>query len=104
MNPPFKQPLLRRFIDKFVQDYEAGRLKEGIILLNDGSAATQYMVRLFTITSAICLTSKRINFLNEDGQPDSRPNKGQIFCYVGNNRRGFQTHFNHHGKVFFTAD
>ena len=82
LNPPYKQPLVRRFTEAAIQKYRAGEIAQAIILVNNGTE-TRSLQGLFKAASAVCFPKGRIRFLDTDGNPVKTPLQGQAVFYFG---------------------
>ena len=95
LNPPYTARVINKFIDKTVQDFSSGEIKEAIVLTNNNTD-TSWFHNAAKTASAICFTAGRINFLKRDGSKSS-PTNGQSFFYFGNNFNKFIDEFSQHG-------
>lgn len=98
MNPPYSR-IIKDFVDKLVDEYDADRVSEAIVVTNNGTD-TRWFHRLAGASSAICLVKGRIGFQNVDGVRIDNNNKGQIFTYIGDNPEKFKLEFEQYGMVF----
>lgn len=84
MNPPFSGKLIPQFTKKFLEEFEAGRLNEGIVLVN---ACTDPQWVLPLTKGTVAFTVGRIKFYKADGTvPKAGQNRGQMFAYFGENK------------------
>ena len=96
LNPPYSQPLASNFGAKLIEEWEAGRVKQAVMVQN-ASTDTSWFHELAT-RSTVCLTRGRINFDREDG--GSGANRyGQAFFYFGPNIERFREVFGAFGLV-----
>lgn len=97
MNPPYRQPLVRKFVDKLVSSFEHpdGPTTEGIMLVNN-CADTEWFRLAASRSSSMCFPYSRVRFLDKDGNPGA-PLQGQTIFYFGLNRDKFKAEFNELG-------
>ena len=76
MNPPYSSGMIAPFIDKFLQEHEAGRIS-GIVLTNNDADRYWYH-RLWVQCVAFCNTRGRIHF-NHPAHKVDHPRQGQTF-------------------------
>lgn len=96
MNPPYAQPLMRQFADKFVKSVSEG--SEGIVLVNNATE-TAWFQSLAGVCSAICFPKTRIRFLSPDGRASGAPLQGQAILYFGSDSLKFSNRFSGFGFV-----
>jgi phage N-6-adenine-methyltransferase len=79
-NPPYSMPLIERFTEKLIAEYDAERIKQAIYLVNNCTDAgwCQSLLQRFPV----CFTRGRITFLQGDGQKFST-RQGQAIFYLG---------------------
>lgn len=85
-NPPFSAVLIKKFTNKFMEEFIKGNMKEGIILTNSGTDTLWnqnicYGIQAYTIG--------RISFIQPDGTQKATGSRGQCFTYVGPNPKKF---------------
>jgi len=97
LNPPYASKLINQFVAKLIEEYEAGRCKQAILLTNN-SADTKWFHDSARYSSAICLTKGRINFYKADDTTTS-PTNGQTFFYFGDNVEAFTEEFKKYGMI-----
>lgn len=85
-NPPFEQPTCGEAIAKFIAEYKAGRMREGILLLN-AITDTKAFHALARAGALFCFTEGRIAFIGPDGKPVEGNRAGQVFAYLGEPHR-----------------
>lgn len=80
LNPPYSHPLVARFTDKLVSEYELGHIDEAIAIYNNASETAwfQKLLRRFPL----CFTAKRISF-NHPERASTQNRQGQALFYVG---------------------
>lgn len=96
MNPPYAQPHVSRFCDRFAEEMRRG--STGIVLVNNATE-TAWFQSLARECSAICFPSSRITYIDEDGNPSGSPLQGQAFFYFGDDPEGFAGEFSAFGVV-----
>ncbi len=101
LNPPYTARVINEFVDKLTTDYESGDINQAIMLTNNNTD-TLWFHQAALVSSAICFTAGRINFLKRDGSRSS-PTNGQAFFYFGDNVEGFKQEFSKHGYVMVRA-
>ena len=79
MNPPYAQPLIGQFCQRFAD--EIGRGSTGIALVNNATE-TDWFQTLSACATAICFPRGRVRFLDENGDPGT-PLQGQAIIYCG---------------------
>lgn len=94
MNPPYSQPLITQFSDKFLQ--ELPKINSACILVNNATE-TKWLQRLLRACNAICFLEGRVKFIDYEGNASGSPLQGQVILYFGNNIESFLTHFNNLG-------
>lgn len=101
MNPPYSQPLVQRFAEKFLQSYVDGDTQAGIALFN-ASTDTRWF-HLLAEQSLVCLTAGRIGFETPSG-PAKGNRVGQVFFYLGEDDAAFIREFKAFGAVLELVD
>jgi len=66
MNPPYAQPLMGQFANKFASEVRRG--SEGVVLVNNATE-TAWFQTIAAECSAICFPKTRIRFLDPQGNP-----------------------------------
>lgn len=82
LNPPYSKDLCFKFITKLIEERDAGRVTQAIVLVNNATE-TVWGQMLLKASSAICLPAGRISFVSKDGKTANSPLQGQMFCYMG---------------------
>jgi ParB family chromosome partitioning protein len=95
MNPPYAQPLMGQFADKFASEVRRG--SEGIVLVNNATE-TAWFQTIAAECSAICFPKTRIRFLDPEGNPGA-PLQGQAIIYCGPSPESFEDAFAGFGLV-----
>ncbi len=101
LNPPYKMPAVRQFCDRLLEHVSSGEVSQAVILTNNATD-TAWWHMLTALSGAVCFTSGRISFYNEDGQ-HSAPTNGQNFHYFGPRVEAFREEFSTHGMVMIRA-
>ncbi len=99
MNPPYGRGEMAKAVNTFLANYSKGLISEAIVLVNN-STDTKWFQDLQTVASAICFTSGRIAFENDDGKHISGNTRGQAFIYFGTNESLFHEVFRRIGVTF----
>jgi hypothetical protein len=101
MNPPYGIGICGQSADRFIEQFEAGRFKRGIVLTNNATD-TKWFNALADKAVAMCFTDHRISFWNADGKAQSGNTRGQAFFYFdseSNSAKAFAEEFGQHGFV-----
>jgi phage N-6-adenine-methyltransferase len=98
MNPPYHRELLPLFVNKLVNEYNAGRVQSAIMLTNN-CTDTQWFHEAEEACSAICFTNGRINFYRPNNETVA-PTQGQAFFYFGQDVQQFADVFKAIGSGF----
>lgn len=98
MNPPYSAGLCARAVNRFIDQFEAGRFAEGIVLVNNATD-TRWFSSLIRRCSSACFTHHRISFWNSDKKHVSGNTRGQVFLYFGTRTHEFGQIFSKHGFV-----
>ena len=101
LNPPYgehEESNVGTWARKMVDEYEAGHMRQGIILVND-YVERSWAKPLYRKASAVCRTDHRIKFYTPSGTPRS-PVNGSAFWYFGNDVKLFAKAFAKHGPVW----
>ncbi len=95
LNPPY---CYKAFVwtDKAIAEFEAGRLLEGIILVNQSGAGWH---RRLDEKFMRCAVHKRIAFIDSQGNKQTSPPCYNSFFYLGSNTERFKTVFSRIGTV-----
>lgn len=96
MNPPYAQPLISEFSSKLVDSLET--ISQAIVLVNNATE-TNWFQNMATRSNAICFPSKRIKFVDKEGNPSGEPLQGQAILYFGDRFKEFNDIFSQHGLV-----
>jgi phage N-6-adenine-methyltransferase len=95
--PPFSDPLVAQFCNRFVDQFAAGSFVQGITLVN-ACTETVWFQRLLGV-SAVCFPNKRIAFLDAAGVPVKGNAYRQAVFYVGPKLPLFAKVFGEFGEV-----
>lgn len=96
MNPPYAQPLMGQFADRFTSEIRRG--STGVVLVNNATE-TAWFQTMSAVCSAICFPKARIRFLDPAGNATGTPLQGQAILYFGPDRAGFADVFRKFGLV-----
>ncbi len=102
MNPPYSAGLCGRSVNRFIDQYDAHKFVEGIVLANNATD-TRWFSSLVNRCSAICFTNHRISFWNADRKIYLEILEDRLFFYFGKNSTKFKKTFEKHGFVMFPA-
>jgi len=97
MNPPFSMPLIQQFVDKLLEEWQAGRLEQATVITNNATD-TGWFHALLAESKIACLTKGRVRFYSpvNDGMA---PRQGQAFFYFGDQIDRFTQTFAEFGAV-----
>lgn len=87
MNPPYAQPLVTQFCEKFAHHVKAGDVTAGIALVNNATE-TEWFGKLAGCADAMCFPSSRVRFWHPDRETCA-PLQGQAVVYAGNDATAF---------------
>jgi len=82
LNPPYANSLVGRFVDKLISEWEAGRVRQALVLVNNATE-TAWAQRLLTAASAVCFIRGRVRYLDATGKPANTPLQGQMVVHLG---------------------
>ena len=91
MNPPYSMPLIRQFVNRIIDEYDAGNVTEAIVLTNN-SSDTQWFHALLSRFPA-CFTRGRIYFWRKEPDNNFSTRQGQTLFYLGPNVDAFAREF-----------
>lgn len=92
MNPPYSSALIKQFCAKLKEEVTK-RNTTSFVTLTNNATETKWFKDLYDASHAFCFLTKRVKFLNSEGQPVGSPLQGQVICYRGNNIEKFQELF-----------
>tara|TARA_Y100000310_G_scaffold98201_2_gene95966 strand:- start:2788 stop:3690 length:903 start_codon:yes stop_codon:yes gene_type:complete len=95
MNPPYAQPAIVSFAEKFAISVEAGSTAQAIALVNNATE-TEWFSRLVSVCRAICFPKGRLRFWGP-GKDSGAPLQGQAVLYAGPDAKRFCASFSHFG-------
>lgn len=95
MNPPYAQPLMGQFAERFAAEVRRG--SQGVVLVNNATE-TGWFQEMAAECSAICFPRARIKFLDPEGNPGA-PLQGQAIIYCGPDPDAFEQAFHAFGLV-----
>lgn len=95
LNPPYSMPEIELFVEKVINEYAAGNVKQAIVLTNN-STDTKWFHLLAQYP--FCLTSGRLQFWNGAGEILAA-RQGQAIFYLGNKIQEFKKEFSQYGIV-----
>lgn len=87
MNPPYSKELIGEFTKKFADEYEAGNIIEGIVLVNNATE-TAWFTDMIRSASAVVFPRGRILYYSPKKEIGA-PLQGQAFIYFGWNADRF---------------
>lgn len=96
MNPPYGQPIIERFCEKFAHHAERDEIT-GIALVNNATD-TAWFHRLASATMCFCFLRGRIRFWSPRGETETGL-QGQVFCYTGADTVAFSAAFRPFGFI-----
>lgn len=96
MNPPYAQPLMGQFAERFAAEIRRG--SSGIVLVNNATE-TAWFQTIAAECSAICFPKTRIKFLDPQGNASGAPLQGQAIIYCGPQPHVFAEAFARFGLV-----
>lgn len=99
LNPPYGAGAVEPFIDKVIQEMDAGRIKHIAVLVNNATE-TKWFQRLLANAQAVCFLASRIKFLKPSAETNS-PLQGQVICYCGSNAEDFSKAYESLGITLF---
>jgi phage N-6-adenine-methyltransferase len=100
MNPPYAQPLIAQFCERFASETVRG--STGIALVNNATE-TSWFNAIAECASAICFLRGRVRYLNPEGEPSGAPLQGQAIIYLGDDVSAFKRVFAPIGYVVVPA-
>jgi len=100
MNPPYSSDLIGKFSDKLAQHFVEGNITEAIVLVNNATE-TAWFQGMLIHAAAVCFISRRVRFIDMNGEPSGAPLQGQAVLYLGHNEALFAEIFSQFGKVLY---
>ena len=102
MNPPYAQPLMRRFAEAVAEKYASGEIRQAIVLVNNATE-TAWFAMLAEHSSAVCFPEGRVKFVDQNGNPGA-PLQGQAILYMGDRCDRFKEAFRKFGWIAEVAE
>lgn len=102
LNPPYSNPMVAQFCNRFSSEFEAGHFSAGIVLVN-ACTETQWFQRLLGFCG-VCFPAERIAFLDAAGQPVKGNAYRQALLYAGPKLKAFRREFEPFGRVLIEID
>jgi ParB family chromosome partitioning protein len=96
MNPPYRQPEINRWCEKFAHHAKAHDI-QGIVLVNNATD-TEWFDTLGAVADAFCFPKSRCRYWQPD-QETSTALQGQVIVYTGPDREAFCRRFGELGRV-----
>jgi phage N-6-adenine-methyltransferase len=81
LNPPYRPPLIGKFVRKLCEEYQARRVTEAIMLTHNYTSSAWFH-KAEDVADAICFTFDRVPFQKPNGKVLSAM-QGQAFFYFG---------------------
>lgn len=100
LNPPYSYPAVEQFCQRLVEEYNAGKVKQAIVLVNN-STDSAWFHDLARACGAFCLTRGRVRYW---GPNSAQARQGQAFFYLGPARAAFMREFAAFGIVVEVAN
>jgi phage N-6-adenine-methyltransferase len=97
LNPPYAQPWIADFMQKLVDEVQAGSATQAIALTHNYTD-TKWFQGAAAAAQAICFTRGRIGFLSPSGEK-AAATQGQAFFYFGPHHQTFVRVFSQFGLV-----
>jgi phage N-6-adenine-methyltransferase len=97
LNPPYSQPLISQFAEKFAASVAARDVASGVVLVNNATE-TEWFATLAAVAVAICFPKGRIRFWSPN-KTSATPLQGQAFLYAGEQADKFCSRFAEFGIV-----
>jgi hypothetical protein len=99
LNPPYARGEIGPFIDKLIEEIEAGHVSAAV-LLTHSYTDTEWFHKAATRISALCFTKGRVKFIDDAGDVCA-PTQGQAFFYYGQDIEEFAEVFGTFGKGMY---
>jgi DNA N-6-adenine-methyltransferase (Dam)/Helix-turn-helix domain len=91
MNPPYAQPLCKRFCLRLAREYQAGAVTAACVLVNNATES-EWFQTLLAVSSAICFPLGRIRFWSPN-KLSTAPLQGQAVIFLGRDPVSFKREF-----------
>lgn len=95
LNPPYSMPDVEQFIDRVVENYNAGAIDCAVVLTNNGTD-TGWFHKILSASGIACFTKGRVKFW---GPNSSQARQGQTIFYLGESPEKFAEKFRKFGLV-----
>jgi hypothetical protein len=95
LNPPYGT-IGPAFVTRLIEEYQAGSVKEAIVLVNSNCVPTKWFRPLWNYV--LCFHYGRINF-NEGTEERTGSTHGSVFVYLGPNPDAFDQEFTQFGVI-----
>ena len=82
LNPPYRQPDIRKFAERLLAEIEMGYVVQAIWLSNNATE-TSWGQMLLSNGKSVCFPAQRIRFLDRNFQPANTPTQGQMIVGLG---------------------
>lgn len=103
MNPPYSQPLIDKFSEKVTEEYQARRIDEACVLVNNATE-TNWFQRMLKVATGVCFVKGRIRFIDQEGNRGDTPLQGQVIIYFGKNKEKFKANFGDIGTILWKEE
>ena len=95
LNPPYSK-FAPRFVDRFAEQFRAGAVSQGVVLLATHHLTTDWFAALMPLSPSACLPPKRLQFSGST----ERPTHGSVLLGVGVNPCRFNNAFRRVGWIW----
>jgi phage N-6-adenine-methyltransferase len=96
LNPPYSASMVQRFVDKLCGEYDAGRMTEAVVLVNNATDTAWFHSLLARFPA--CVLRRRVPFWRP-GFSGGGARQGQVIFYLGPNADRFRGVFSRFGVV-----
>lgn len=96
LNPPYGG-LCPSFIRKLIEQFQARRVQQAIVLVNAHATDTSWFGLLWDYT--LCFTDHRIEFFAGTGARSTSSTNGNVFVYMGQHAERFREVFQQFGRI-----
>lgn len=100
MNPPYSQPLIEKFVNKFVESY---KIQQACVLVNNATE-TAWFQKLLKPARGVCFVKGRVKFIDKEGKASGTPLQGQAILYYGRNTTKFNSNFKEFGTILWNSE
>lgn len=92
LNPPYSPILTKQFAAKFHNEWEGGKIRQAIVLINNSTETRAF--DLFSRCATVqAYPRKRIQFISVEGRCKSQNSRAQTFFYCGPRWKRFRNLF-----------